>query len=102
MGFEAKRLCKLALGPVLLLMSVIAMAAGGDVSEYNLSPGVPAVGHEIYNLHMVILGICVVIGLAVFAVMFYSIIYHRKSPLIVCRLSIKMPIVNAPISIRSR
>jgi cytochrome c oxidase subunit 2 len=79
MGFEAKRLCKLALGPVLLLMSVLAMAAGGEVSEYNMSPGATEVGHEIFNLHMVILWICVAIGAVVFGVMFYSIIYHRKS-----------------------
>lgn len=79
MGFEAKRLCKLALGPVLLLMSVIAMAAGGEASEYNMAPGATEVGHQIYNLHMVIMWICVVIGVLVFGVMFYSIIYHRKS-----------------------
>ena len=79
MGFEAKRLCKLALGPVLLLMSVVAMAAGGEVSEINMSPGVTAVGREIYDLHMLILGISVFIGIIVFGVMFYSIIYHRKS-----------------------
>ncbi|MEZ5502812.1 MAG: cytochrome c oxidase subunit II [Halioglobus sp.] len=79
MGFEAKRLCKLALGPVLLLMSVLAMAAGGEASEINMSPGVTEVGHQVYDLHMVILGICTIIGLVVFGVMFYSIIYHRKS-----------------------
>ena len=79
MGFEAKRLCKLALGPVLLLMSVLAMAAGGEVSEYNMAPGVTAVGREIFDLHMVILWICVVIGVGVFSVMFWSILHHRKS-----------------------
>lgn len=79
MGFEAKRLFKLALGPVLLLMSVLAMAAGGEVSEYNMAPGVTEVGHRIYDLHMIILLICVVIGVLVFGVMFYSIYYHRKS-----------------------
>lgn len=79
MGFEAKRLCKLALGPVLLLMSVVAMAAGGEVSELNMSPGVTEVGRQIYDLHMLILWISVIIGVVVFGVMFYSIIYHRKS-----------------------
>jgi cytochrome c oxidase subunit 2 len=79
MGFEAKRLCKLALGPVLLLISVIAMAAGGEVSEYNMAPGATEVGHRVYDLHMIILGICALIGAVVFGVMFYSIIYHRKS-----------------------
>ncbi|MDC0362482.1 cytochrome c oxidase subunit II [Halioglobus sp.] len=79
MGFEAKRLLQLALVPVLLLMSVIASAADGGLSSINMSPGVTEVGRQIYDLHMIILGICVVIGILVFGVMFYSIIYHRKS-----------------------
>ena len=79
MCFEAKRLYKLALGPVLILMSAVAMAAGGEVSQVNMSPGVTAVGKEIYDLHMIIFWICTIIGVGVFGVMFYSIIYHRKS-----------------------
>jgi len=79
MGFRAKQLYRLALGPVLLLLSVVASAAGGEVSDVNMSPGVTEVGHQIYDLHMIILWICVVIGVVVFSVMFYSIIYHRKS-----------------------
>jgi cytochrome c oxidase subunit 2 len=79
MCFEAKRLLKLALGPVLMLMSVVALAAGGEVNQVNMSPGVTEVGKSIYDLHMVILIICTVIGIGVFGVMFYSIIYHRKS-----------------------
>ena len=78
MCLEAKRLFKLALGPVLMLIHTAAIAAG-EVSSVNMSPGVTEVGQEIYDLHMIILGICVVIGLGVFGVMFYSIIYHRKS-----------------------
>jgi len=79
MGFKAKRFWKLALGPVLMLMSALALAAGGDVSSVNMSPGVTEVGERIYDLHMIILIICTVIGVGVFGVMFYSIIYHRKS-----------------------
>jgi len=79
MGFKAKRLLQLALAPVLLLMGVIASAADGGLSSINMSPGVTEVGRQIYDLHMIILGICVVIGVLVFGVMFYSIIYHRKS-----------------------
>jgi cytochrome c oxidase subunit 2 len=79
MCFEAKRLCKLALGPVLMLMTAMAMAAGGEASQVNMMPGVTEVGKEIYDLHMLILIICTVIGAGVFGVMFYSIIYHRKS-----------------------
>ena len=79
MGFEAKWLRRLALGPVLLLTSVLAMAAGDELSDVNMDPGVTAIGHAVYDLHMVILIICTVIGVLVFGVMFYSIIYHRKS-----------------------
>ncbi|WP_415356514.1 cytochrome c oxidase subunit II [Halioglobus sp. Uisw_031] len=79
MGFKAKQLCKLALGPVLLFMSVSAMAAGGEASSINMTPGVTELGREVYDLHMIILWICVAIGVAVFGVMFYSIIFHRKS-----------------------
>tara|TARA_R110001599_G_scaffold353459_1_gene592565 strand:- start:273793 stop:274953 length:1161 start_codon:yes stop_codon:yes gene_type:complete len=79
MCVEAKRLLKLALGPVLMLMSVAATAAGGEVSSVNMSPGVTEVGERIYDLHMWIFWICTIIGVGVFGVMFYSIIYHRKS-----------------------
>jgi len=52
--------------------------AFGD-NQVNMSPGVTSIGAEIYDLHMLIIIICVVIGIGVFGVMFYSIIYHRKS-----------------------
>lgn len=48
-------------------------------NQVNMAMGVTEIGGRIYDLHMLILGICVVIGIGVFAVMFYSIIYHRKS-----------------------
>ena len=82
MYFEAKRLLKLALGSVLTAMSVASagvLAAGDKMNELNMSPGVTAVGQDIFDLHMLILWICVIIGLLVFGVMFYSIYYHRKS-----------------------
>jgi len=82
MCFEAKRLAKLALGPVLMLMSLVstaALAAGEAVNEINMPRGVTEVGNNIFDLHMTIFWICVIIGVVVFGVMFYSIIYHRKS-----------------------
>ena len=75
---EAKRLAKLALGPVLILLAMVsagAHAAGDKINEVNMSPGVTAVGQNIYNLHMIIFWICVIIGVLVFGVMFYSIYY---------------------------
>ena len=48
-------------------------------NQVNMSPGVTEIGADIFELHMLIMWICVVIGVAVFAVMFYSIYAHRKS-----------------------
>jgi len=45
----------------------------------NMSPGVTGTSNEIFDLHMTILWICVVIGVVVFAIMFWSIFAHRKS-----------------------
>jgi cytochrome c oxidase subunit 2 len=41
--------------------------------------GVSEISNEIYNLHMLILWICVGIGVVVFGAMFWSILMHRKS-----------------------
>ena len=79
MCFEAMRPFRLALGPVLMLLSTAALAAGSEVSSVNMSPGVTEVGRDIYTLHMIIFWICTVIGIGVFGVMFYSIYHHRKS-----------------------
>ncbi len=54
-------------------------AADEARSTVNMTPGVTEVGQSIYSLHMLIFWICVVIGVVVFGVMFYSIYYHRKS-----------------------
>lgn len=46
----------------------------------NMSPGVTSSSNQIFDLHMTILWICVVIGIVVFGIMFWSIFAHRKSP----------------------
>jgi cytochrome c oxidase subunit 2 len=45
----------------------------------NMVPGATAISHEVYDLHMLIFWICVVIGVVVFGTMFWSIYHHRKS-----------------------
>lgn len=45
----------------------------------NVPQGVTRISREVYDLHMIIFYICVVIAVIVFGVMMYSIIYHRKS-----------------------
>lgn len=65
----------LAAGTALLLGSGPAMAAW----DLNLRVGVTELSREIYGLHMLILWVCVVIAVAVFGVMIYSIATFRKS-----------------------
>ena len=62
-------------GAVLAFLSPLAAAQ----NQINMSPGVTEIGADIFELHMLIMWICVLIGVAVFAVMFYSIYAHRKS-----------------------
>jgi cytochrome c oxidase subunit 2 len=78
---NVKRLFARVLAPILLFpLSAAAMAEGGSVWEVlNMTPGVTEVSRQIYDLHMIIFWICVVIGILVFAVMFYSMLVHRKS-----------------------
>jgi len=57
------------------LFSTLASAEYG----LNFPKPVTAIGQEQYDLHMLILWICVVIGIVVFGAMFYSIVMHRKS-----------------------
>ena len=45
----------------------------------NLTQGVSPISHNVYELHMTVFWLCVVIGILVFGAMFYSMIYHRKS-----------------------
>jgi cytochrome c oxidase subunit 2 len=48
-------------------------------NQLNMTEGVTHISREIYNLHMKIFWICVVIGAIVFGVMIWSIISYRKS-----------------------
>lgn len=87
-GHESAGLSPFMVGGVMLsknfLMGASALVAGLPLTGFsqnqvNMSPGVTSVGAEIYDLHMLIMIICIFIGVLVFGAMFYSIIYHRKS-----------------------
>jgi cytochrome c oxidase subunit 2 len=45
----------------------------------NMPRGVSGISNEVYELHMLIFGICVVIAVVVFGAMIWSIFHHRKS-----------------------
>ncbi len=53
--------------------------AGADYWQMNMYKGVTPISHAIYDLHMIAIAVCGAIGLVVFGVMFYALIYHRKS-----------------------
>ena len=57
------------------LLSSKTYAAWGDM---NMTEGVTAISQEVFGLHMLIFWICVVIGLIVFSIMFYSMFAYTK------------------------
>jgi cytochrome c oxidase subunit 2 len=52
---------------------------GPMVNQLNLQAPATAIAADIYSLHNLMMVICLVIFVAVFGVMFYSILKHRKS-----------------------
>jgi len=66
-----------AIAAVVVSMFISSLAH----AEYGLNFQEPVtdVARDIYSLHMTIFYVCVVIFVAVFSVMFYSIFKHRKS-----------------------
>ncbi|MDH6149202.1 MULTISPECIES: cytochrome c oxidase subunit II [Paraburkholderia] len=88
LGKEAMKTIKRALMSVLatsgLLFAGAALAVGDApggpaVNAINLQPPATRIAEELFSLHMFMLGLCTVIFIGVFGVMFYSIFAHRKS-----------------------
>jgi cytochrome c oxidase subunit 2 len=81
---HAKRLQSLMLGVSLLAAGMPSWAVndspgGPAVRQLNFQAPVTKIAEEIYSLHNLMLIICLVIFIAVFGVMFYSILKHRRS-----------------------
>jgi cytochrome c oxidase subunit 2 len=62
----------------MMQLSLFASTAWSDWAV-NMPKGVTDISRDIYDLHMLIFWICVVIGVAVFGVMIVSMLMHRKS-----------------------
>ncbi len=58
---------------------LLLAAPGLTGNTINMTRGVTSQSMMSYDLHMIILWICVVIGVIVFSAMFVSIVLHRKS-----------------------
>jgi cytochrome c oxidase subunit II len=81
---HAKRLQSLMFGAALLMAgmpswAVVDSPGGPAVRQLNFQHPVTQIAEQIYSLHTLMLIICLVIFVAVFGVMFYSILVHRKS-----------------------
>ena len=63
----------------LVALLSFSSAAVADWSAINMTQGVTAISREVYDLHMLIFWICVVIGVVVFGTMIISMLLHRKS-----------------------
>ncbi len=59
-----------------LFFSNLALAGWSDV---NMTQGVTEISREVYDLHMFMFAVCVLIGIVVFGVMIVSMLLHRKS-----------------------
>ncbi len=68
---SARRVC--------LLLLLFVSGSAWAIQPYNLPRGVTDVSQDIFDLHMFAFWICVAIGVLVFGIMLWSIIFHRKS-----------------------
>ena len=76
MTYIRKLVTKLAL----VTYSAIPLTVySAENSDYNMPVGVTEVSQSIFGLHMLIFWICVVIGVIVFSIMFWSMWKYRKS-----------------------
>ncbi|GGO71808.1 hypothetical protein GCM10010982_28490 [Bowmanella pacifica] len=62
-----------------MLATLLSAGAMAQPSQLNLRKGVTDISSQVYDLHMTIFYICVVIGILVFGAMFIALIFHRKS-----------------------
>jgi cytochrome c oxidase subunit II len=72
------KICKL----VALLFACFdasSVYAAADKWQLNMYKGVTPISRDIYELHMVAMAVCAIIGVVVFGMMIYALIHHRKS-----------------------
>lgn len=72
------KLSKVIASVIGLGVTHVVMAAT-DNWQMNMYRGVTPLSKDMYDLHMIAMVICAIIGVAVFGVMTYSLIHHRKS-----------------------
>ncbi len=65
----------------LLMTTLIGFWSSSALAKFtlNMPKGVTEISRDIYHLHMAMFWVCVAVGILVFVMMFYAILYHRKS-----------------------
>ena len=61
------------------LLALPGVAIAESSAKFNFQTPQTPVAHQIYDLHLIVLGIGVAIALVVFLFMFYAILRHRRS-----------------------
>ena len=62
-----------------LLLLFFSLSVLPEKSDYNMPVGVTEISKDIFDLHMLIMWVCVWIGVVVFGIMFWSLWKYRKS-----------------------
>ena len=55
-------------------VAMLMLAGQAVADELNMTVGVTDISRQVYDLHMIIFWICVVIGVVVFGAMFWSVV----------------------------
>jgi len=61
------------------LLTTLAALPAQAAWQLNMTQGVTSTAQEAYDLHMLVLWICTIVGVAVFAVMIYAIVTFQKA-----------------------
>ncbi|EPJ46339.1 MAG: cytochrome c oxidase, subunit II [Osedax symbiont Rs1] len=78
LNFSAIKIISSIISKLIVIVFFAAPAAHADW-QLNMREGVTEISRAVYGLHMIIFWVCVVIAIIVFGVMFWSVVYHRKS-----------------------
>src|SRR5712692_5722982 len=80
-GMKAKLMMTSDLAKVVMVASLAlpGSAIANGESKFGLQTPQTPVAHQLYDLHAITLGICIVVAVVVFGLMFYAIVRHRRS-----------------------
>jgi cytochrome c oxidase subunit 2 len=78
-GIRADRALRGRAARLLAPLAFLAAAPAWADFKLNMTEGVTTTSHEIYDLHMLVFGVCALIAAGVYGAMVYAIVKFRKS-----------------------